>query len=615
MADQGGNSASLDRRVFGIRLAVALLQALALYLLTEAAKDPITFPATNPQIFEPLLLVSAFVPLILMQGLSRLRLAQLAVWVVVATIVVALLGWCDATRVRFAENTGATQLFWPDFRVWTILIPSLFVAQALVVDSVLEGRFYPSYPRHFDTAWSQAVQIVLTAAFVGLFWILLWLCDGLFKLVNVDAFEKLIRDPRFYWPASTLAMAVSIHVTDVQPALIRGIRSLALTLFSWLQPIFALILLAFLATLPFVSLEPLWATHFATATLLSAAVALILFINCCYQDGGERIVSRIKRIATQVGALELLPLVALATWALALRVNQYGWTAERITAAAITLVAACYTMGYLIALVPSRRWLARLEPTNFIAAYVFLGLVLALFTPLADPGRLMVADQTARLRSGLVSPDRFDYAALRVDGARWGAAELRKMSVGPAGAIEQVRSAQALAMTSPYEVGVNKTPPSVSEMERAVTVFPVGRPLPKGFLDAIATSRAYGAAPGQGCLVGDGSTSSPVPPAKLICAARWLTVRPGSPDAILLISPSGSSLYEPDAAGHWRATATPGGQLSCNGVADAIKSQPIQVVPHPWPDLIVAGHRIEFQMPDQYCLSQPGAVEVSRVSQ
>src|SRR5690606_2556383 len=148
----------------------------------------------------------------------------------------------------------------------------------------------------------------------------------------------------------TLVLSVSLHVTDVQPSLIRGVRTLALPLFSWLLPLLAAILLGFLASLPLVSLEPLWNTRSPATLLLAAAALLVFLINSSYQDGdAEWTASRIRRYAVVLGALELLPLAGLAAWAVWLRVDQYGWTVERILAAAVVLLVAGYALGYAVA--------------------------------------------------------------------------------------------------------------------------------------------------------------------------------------------------------------------------------------------------------------------------
>src|SRR6185437_8061877 len=91
----GGVSAILVARVL-----TAVLQATALYLLTDAATGPRSWPATEPGIFEPLLLVAAYVPLIVMLGLGQLRAVPLAIWAALAALVIAGLGYHDAVRGR-----------------------------------------------------------------------------------------------------------------------------------------------------------------------------------------------------------------------------------------------------------------------------------------------------------------------------------------------------------------------------------------------------------------------------------------------------------------------------------------------------------------------------------
>jgi hypothetical protein len=50
-----------------------------------------------------------------------------------------------------------------------------------------------------------------------------------------------------------------------------------------------------------------------------------------------------------------------------------------------------------------------LEATNIAMAFVVIVVLLALCTPLADPRRLSVEDQVARLETGKVKPEAFDY--------------------------------------------------------------------------------------------------------------------------------------------------------------------------------------------------------------
>lgn len=582
-----------ETSVFIVRVLTAIAQATALYLLVEAAVAPLSWPTTDPRIFRPLFLASAYVPMILMLGLGQIRARPLAIWASVAAVIILGLGYHDAARAQFVA-AGWSPGIWFWYRLGFALPVALFVAHALVVDAIIERRLLPPYPRHFDTAWKQGVQIVLASVFVGVFWGVLWLGAGLFKLVDIDVFRRLIEHRWFAIPATTLALAISLHVTDVQPALIRGARSLALTLFSWLLPLLAAILLGFLGSLPFVSLAPLWKIHFATTLLLTAAGLLIFLINCCYQDGAaEKATSRIKRLAGTVASLELVPLVGLAIWALALRVGQYGWSVERILAAAVILVASCYAVGYAAAAVRSPVWLKRIEITNVATALVVVALVLALCSPIADPARLMVADQVARLKSGTVPPEKFDFVALKFDGARWGAAALTKLSEaadGPDAAVIRRKAAQALAMTNRYGAGrQDLTKPSAETLADRVTVYPAGRSLPDGLFDA-ELGRVEGN--WQPVCLRTGAK----------CIARFISLHPGDAEAILFLDIGTGSIFEQDGQGRWRKTGNLSGPMFCNPVHQGLEHGDFGVEPHTWPDLLVGGQRVQISpWPPQTC--------------
>jgi hypothetical protein len=577
ITNQGGS------RIFVIRCLIAILQGVALYLLLNATDTPRTWPATDSLAFMPFVLSGGFAPVIIILGLGQIRIRPLLLWTLLATVAIAGLGLHAASRGTVpAYPTQA--VIGPSLSLWLALGTNLFIAHALVVDAVIERRFAPSYPRHFDTAWKMAVQISLAFIFVGVFWGVLWLGATLFKLIDIDFFQTLIRRRWFWWPATTLAFAIAFHVTDVQPSLIRGARSLILTLFSWLLPLLVVILAGFLGSLPFISLMPLWKTRFATRLLLIAAGLLILLINASYEDGGaERTNSRIKRFAGSLGAIELFPVVGLAVWALSLRVAQYGWTTQRIFAAALTVIFSCYAVGYALAVVRSPSWLKRIEITNFATAYVVLGIFLALFSPLADPARLMVANQIARLRSGEVRPEKFDFVALKFDGARWGNAALsalKDLKDGPDALAISSRAAQVLAMTTRFAVNplnpLNGTTKTSAEKAAMISIYPGGRTLPPDFFE---TSNESALIPAN-CFTN----------LQIKCFARYVTLREGGPESILFSSGIGPTLiFEQDASGTWQKAGTLSGPTFCNGFKQELQTDDIDMEPHPRPDLLIDG--------------------------
>ena len=142
--------------------------------------------------------------------------------------------------------------------------------------------------------------------------------------------------------------------------------------------------------------------------------ALIVLLNAAYQDGGSpnahlRLLHRWTGRATAPGP----PLTALAIWGLGQRIGEHGLTPSRIIAAACCLIAACYSLGYAFAALRPGRWLARLEPTNIATGVLVVAVIVALFSPIADPARISVDDQLARLENGASSPEKFDYQFLR----------------------------------------------------------------------------------------------------------------------------------------------------------------------------------------------------------
>jgi len=330
------------------------------------------------------------------------------------------------------------------------------------------------------------VQLGLAAAFVGAFWALLWLSTELFRLIGIESPAGLIRRPWFAAPATTLVLACAIHVTDVRADLVRGVRTLTLTLLAWLLPMMTAFAIAFLLTLPFTGLEPLWNTRHATVTLLAAVAALVFLINAAYQDGqaGES-VARVLRYSRSMAALVLVPLVALAAYGLMLRAQQYGWTPPRVIALACVVVASCYALGYALAALRFNFALKGLEPTNVFAAYVIVGVVLALFSPIADPARIAVADQIRRLQTGQVAPERFDYRFLRFWSGRYGRAVLERLAVqseGPQAAAISERAKQAMNLLTPWQAtGVLRATP-LSRGANIALVHPRGQALPDSFL-------------------------------------------------------------------------------------------------------------------------------------
>jgi hypothetical protein len=526
------------------RLIVGLGQGLALYLL-YSAYDAKVWPATSGYVFAPLVLVALFVPMIAIVGAGNLRTRTLIVWLAAAAALIAALAWYDIWRNWPAEfvppKRPVEELpnILPSFALFFFLGAGLFIAHALIAAGDADRKFMASYTSHFDVAWKLGVQIALSAVFVAASWLILWLGSELFQLIKLDFFQRLIEHAWFAIPTTALATAAALHVTDERAGLVRGVRTLALVLLSWLLPLMTLIGAGFLIGLIFTGLAPLWATRHAAALLLVAAATLVILVNAAYQDGhAERQVTPFFGVAIRVASVLLLPVVALAAYAIWLRVDQYGWSVDRIVSAACTLVAACYALGYAAhAIVPERRLI---EAWNFATALLVLAVLFALFTPIADPARISVGSQMARLQSGAVKADTFDYNFLRWQAGRFGRDALLKLAAVNSPAAIRVQAAAALASTTQYSSPTVPTAPV--NLAKRLIVHPMGRTVPASFL-ATKWSDDPASVNQAGCITAP----------EYICDLIFADIDGDGRDEILLIAKNAVAvvIYKQLAAG-WR---------------------------------------------------------------
>jgi hypothetical protein len=353
--------------------------------------------------------------------------------------------------------------------------------------------------------------------------------------------------------------------------LVRGTRALSLSLLSWLLPVMTLITVAFLLALPFTGLEPLWNTRRATVILLAAAGALVFLINDAYQGGDvQDTVAAIVRYSGTVAALALVPIVVLAAHGLALRVGQYGWTPDRIVALACIAVAGCYAVGYALAAVRRGRWLESIELTNIATAYVILAVLLALLTPIADPARLSVADQVARLESGKMSADQFDFAFLRFLSGRYGEQALERLKSkqdGPDAVRISQKANEALGWKGrpqPQQRIVRTTPQSRAAN---ITVLNSNAALPDSFVqqDWESMPRPFLL---PRCLMADAK-----------CEAVLVDLDgDGTPEILLFTAPTGiAAAFQSTADGKW-AFLGPIANAYCAGIRDALRAGNFETV-------------------------------------
>ena len=474
------------RLVWPARLIIGLVQGLLLWWLWRSlsgGSDPV-WPATNPSLLAPLILVCSYIPVVLLGGIGRMRRRTLVIWALVASALLAFMAWYGAIR-QMPDLLDHNQTFLqPPLIAASAAV--LFILHHLILPADQARRWLAEFPAYFDAAWKAGVQLAMSLAFTGVFWIVLGLGAALFGVIGLSFLQDLIAKDWFAIPVTCLVFATAVHLTDVRDGLIRGVRSVALMLLSWMLPLMTLLTAGFLIALPFTGLDGLWDTGSATSLVLTAAATLIVLINTAYQDGrADNLPPKVLRWSVRVAGLLLTPLVVLAIWGLFLRMGQHGLTPNRIIALACAIVGGAHAAGYAFASIVGQRygrWMQPLERTNIWSAVLAVVAIVVLFTPLAVPARISVRDQVSRLERGVISPEDFDYRFLRFDSGNAGMTALRRLAQSDNPAISS-RAEQALATMDrwDYDQGETGQPLITPVFELA----PGSAPLPQDFTDPV----------------------------------------------------------------------------------------------------------------------------------
>ena len=535
------------------RMLIGLVQGAVLYFLYETSKSH-QWPANEPLLFAPMLLVFVLLPVLLITALGHLKPSHLWPWMVLYVIVIAGLSMHDVWRGNGLENSWSgspkelEKTIFPSALLIFFSIAGCFIAHSFLLASAQDQRRIASYPTHFELAWKLLIQMKFSALFVIALFLVLRLGAALFMLVKLNFLNDLLDESWFLIPVSAFSFSCAMHITDVRPAIVRGIRGLLLVLMSWILPVAVLIVGGFLLSLIGTGLQPLWATRHATAVLLSSAGVLIVLINAAFQNGEvSTSIAWLLRLSARIAACLLLPISTIAVIALVLRVREYGWSSDRVIAAACLCVAIFYTLGYGWAAISSRQWMPGIAKVNVWTAFLILGVLIALFSPIADPARIAVSNQLNRLNSGQVSADQFDYTYLRFEGGRYGKEALQQLqnrTEGKDAAI--IRSKASVALQSKNRWAQAIPVLAEADIKANIQIWPNSALIPPAFLQQI--SKAHDAWESVQCL--DHKNA--------ICDAYLLDLTHDSKPEIILIGrepKSGSAVYIEDPQGIWTLLA------------------------------------------------------------
>lgn len=572
------------------RLALGIAQGLLLFLLYFLVGTE-SWLGNNSFFVAPLLLLVLLLPPLMSVSLGHLSRRALMVWAAVIVLVAAVLGAHYAWR---ADSVLGRRDFWSSEGFFTLVFFSslgFFIAQSLVLAAAADHKRIASYSRYFETAWKLAIQISFSFLFVILLWLVLFLGVGLFSLIKLGFLVEVLIQPFIFMPIIATAFAAGLHITDVQQDIVRSVRKLLMGLLSWLLPLTVALTGIFLLSLPFTGLQPLWETRHATPILLTTATLLIIFINAIFQDGVS--VQQTQGLlygSARLASFLLLPLALIALYSLGLRIASYGWTHDRVLAAAYVALTLSYALGYAWAALKRAHWAPGVAWTNISGAFLVLAVLFALLSPLADPVRIGVNSQVARLHSGAVTIEKFDFDYLKFDGQRYGMAALNELKnfSGPNAAAIQKAAMHALAKKNRWSEP-ERPVLSSGEIAKNLRVWPKNSPaLPTSFLEKNWFKNEGLRSWVPQCLKSAGA----------VCDAYWMDLNQDGRQDLLLVSIN--NVFRPlvilqTAPDEWEISARlEESWAACPQLVAALQSGDYQLQAPLLKDLVVGGQRFSF---------------------
>ena len=329
--------------------------------------------------------------------------------------------------------------------------------------------------------------VIVTAVF----WALLFTASLLFDIIGLDLVPEIVFNPLVAFPLTSLTVAFSITLALKHP----GIDSLGrwiLAILAWLLPPFSIISAVFVVSLSFSGLQTLWDRGQASTLMLLLQFATLLLANAAWLDGTRNPFSnRAVNAAAKLSLLCLPIYTALCLYSLGLRIQQYGWSVDRIHAAFFVVMAGIWGLGYA-GIVLLRQWPAAIGRVNTASALILALIVIAMNSPVLDPYRLSADNQVDRLLEGQISPENFDFLYLRFNLGRYGnyaLSRLQKTEDLPDPEFIREHLTAALSM-DPQDHWKNVQNGLLSEKKRRsilteARVFPEGRRLPDRLVDSL----------------------------------------------------------------------------------------------------------------------------------
>ena len=340
--------------------------------------------------------------------LTVVSFKQRALWYWMALIFVVVLAmsvWLK-WQVEDSDKWRQHEVFM--FYGWRLLLMAM-LALPWIQYSLHVSREQARYPHFYRQLWLNALTLLIVFVANGLFWLVLLLWSEMFKLVGIPFFSTLFFDTDWFgYVAFGLITALAVVLARTQSRLVTAVQKLLTFIATGLLPLVALLALMFILTLPFTGLEAI-SQRVSAAGLMSTLTLRLLRLMAIVREPQ-------KEALPYPGALRYLikcslivaPIYMLiAGWSLWVRIQQYGWTPERLYGVLVVVVLLVWSFGYLASNLPRGRNPLELQgPVILGVSLLALGLLVLLSSPVIDAWRISVSSHMGLYLSGKIKPDQ-----------------------------------------------------------------------------------------------------------------------------------------------------------------------------------------------------------------
>ena len=242
-----------------------------------------------------------------------------------------------------------------DWRYASLLL-SVAIAVPLFQTARDQGGARFPYAQVHGHAWTNVVLWFASWAFLGIAFLLAWLLSALFDLIGLHFIREMLERHWFSAGLAGAAFGASLGLFRERDSVVRLLQRVVTAVLAVLAPVLGAGLLLFLVALPFTGLGALWeATKSTTPILLSCVIGALILTNAVIGNGeDEEIGNPVLRWGAMALGLAVLPLCVIAAIATGLRINQYGFTPDRLWALVFVILATAYGVAYFGSLVLAR---------------------------------------------------------------------------------------------------------------------------------------------------------------------------------------------------------------------------------------------------------------------